>query len=228
MDTGNKPHYLGHRQRLKTKFKEAGFNNFADYEILEYILTFALARKDTKPLAKELIKNFGSIKQVFDADIEALKKIRGISEHTALLISCFSRFAKMYSYMEIKEGGQLSSPKAVADYLISQFGGEKNEKFYAVLLNSGNKVIECLEIEKGTVNKSIVFPRKVAQAALSYNASAVIIAHNHPGGTLKPSQNDIDATTAVKNALHAVDVSLLDHIIVAGKNYLSLKEYNLI
>ena len=228
MDTGNKPHYLGHRQRLKTKFKDAGFDGFADYEILEYVLTFAIARKDTKQLAKELIKVFGSIKQVFDADTEDLKKVKGVSEHTALLISFCAGFAKFYAYMDIKEGAALASPEAVADYLISELGGEKTEKFYAVLLNSGNKVVECLEIEKGTVNKSVVFPRKVAQAALRYNASAVIIAHNHPGGTLKPSQNDIDATVSVKNALHAVDVSLLDHIIVAGKNYLSFKEYNLI
>ena len=228
MDTGNKPHYLGHRQRLKAKFKDSGFDSFADYEILEFILTFSIARKDTKPLAKELIKIFGSIKQVFDADIEDLMKVKGVSEHTAVLLAGFSGFAKIYSYMDIKEGSALSSPEAVADYLITELGGQKTEKFYAVLLNSGNKIIECLEIEKGTVNKSVIFPRKVAQAALKHNASAVIIAHNHPGGTLKPSQDDIEATTSVKNALAAVEVALLDHIIVAGKNYLSFKEYNLL
>lgn len=229
MDTKKtEPHYTGHRKRLKSKFSASGFDNFADYEVLELALSFALPRKDTKPIAKQLIKKFGSLKQVFDAKEEDLMSIKGISEHSALFISFLKKFAGIYSYLDIKDAKALSSPETVVNYLISVMSGEKIEKFYAVLLNSGNKVIDCLEIEQGTVNKSVVIPRKIAEKALKFNASAVIIAHNHPGGTLKPSQQDIDATAAVKNALAAVDVALLDHIIVCVNDYFSFKEYNLI
>lgn len=229
MDTAkSKPHYTGHRKRLKEKFSVSGFGSFADYEILEFVLTFALPRRDTKPLAKELIKKFGSLKQVFDANEDELKSVSGISGHSALFISFLRQFAALYSYLDIKSSASLSSPEALVNYLMSVLSGEKIEKFYAVLLNSGNKVIDCVELESGTVNKSVIMPRKVAEQALKFKASAVIVAHNHPGGTLKPSQNDIDATAAVKAALTAVDVSLLDHIIISGNAYFSFREYNLI
>ncbi len=228
MVTEDKPHYLGHRKRLKEKFKASGFDSFNDYEILEFALTYALPRKDTKILAKELIKKFGSLKQVFDAEEEKLKSFIGISEHSAVFISFLRKFAVLYSYLDIKESKRLSSPEEVVNYLISALSGEKVEKFYAVLLDAGNKIIDCVEVESGTVNKSAVMPRKIAETALKYKASAAIVAHNHPGGTLKPSQDDINATKVVKAALSAVDVALLDHIIVSNSGYFSFKEYNLL
>ncbi|MCL2485628.1 MAG: DNA repair protein RadC [Endomicrobia bacterium] len=223
-----KADYLGHRKRLKERFSEKNLKDFAGYEILEFALTFAIPRKDTKPLAKELIKKFGSLKQVLDASCEELQTVKGISEHTSLFISFLKQTALLYRYLEIKEGESLSSPQEVVNYLISALSGEKIEKFCAVMLNSGNKVIECVELEKGTVNKSVVMPRKIAEAALKYKSASVIIAHNHPGGTLKPSQNDIEATKAVYSALKSIDVALLDHIIISNGNYFSFKEYNLI
>ncbi|MCL2389956.1 MAG: DNA repair protein RadC [Endomicrobia bacterium] len=223
-----KPDYLGHRKRLKEKFKKKNLKDFADYEILEFALTFSIPQKDTKPLAKKLIKKFGSLKQVFDASFEELQTVKGISGHSSVFISFLRQTALLYRYLEIKESKNLSSPQEVVNYFVSALSGEKIEKFCAVMLNSGNKVIECVELEKGTVNKSVVMPRKVAEAALKYKAASVIVAHNHPGGTLKPSQNDIDATKSVYAALKTIDVSLLDHIIISNGNYFSFKEYNLI
>lgn len=229
MDTEkNKPHYFGHRSRVKDKFLNCGFDNFADYEILEFALFFAIERIDVKPLAKELIKKFGSVKQVLDADFEELAGFPGLSRHSAVFLVFLREMAGYYSYLDIKSSRSLSSPGAVADYLISVLSGEKIEKFFAVLLDSGNKVIECKEIESGTVNRSAVMPRKIAEEALKNKASAVILAHNHPGGTLKPSANDIDATDAVRLALQTLDIMILDHIIVSGNKYFSFKEHNLI
>ncbi|MCL2144241.1 MAG: DNA repair protein RadC [Endomicrobia bacterium] len=230
MDINNKPkpQYFGHRGRMKDKFLASGFDSFADYEILEFALFFAIERIDTKPLAKELIKKFGSAKQVLDADVEDLMRFPGLSRHSAIFLTFLREMAGYYSYLDVKSSQVLGSPETVIDYLITVLSGEKIEKFYVVLLDPGNKVIECKEIESGTVNKSAVIPRKIAEAALSDKASAVIIAHNHPGGTLKPSQNDIDATAAVKEALKTIDVSLLDHIIISGNKYFSFREYNLI
>ncbi|MDR1695680.1 MAG: DNA repair protein RadC [Endomicrobium sp.] len=223
-----KPAYLGHRKRLKEKFRETDLRSFADYEILEFALTFCMPRKDTKPLAKELIKKFGSLKQVFDASFEELQTVKGISGHSSVFISFLKSIALHYGYLEIKEGENLSSPRQAVNYFVSALSGEKIEKFCAVMLNSANKVIECVELEKGTVNRSVVIPRKIAEAALKYKAASVIVAHNHPGGTLKPSQNDIDATKSVHAALKTIDVSLLDHIIISNGSYFSFKEYNLI
>ncbi|MCL1901256.1 MAG: DNA repair protein RadC [Endomicrobia bacterium] len=230
MDINNnsKPHYFGHRSRMKDKFLASGFDGFADYEILEFALFFAIERIDVKPLAKELIKKFGSVKQVLDADFEELMKFPGLSRHSAVFLTFLREMSGYYSYLDIKSPQSLGSPEAVVDYLITVLSGEKIEKFYVVLLDAGNKVIESKEIESGTVNKSIVMPRKIAEIALTNKASAVIIAHNHPGGTMKPSQHDIDATAAVKKALKALDISLLDHVIVSGNKYLSFREYNLI
>lgn len=229
MDTEKaKPHYFGHRGRMKDKFLASGFDSFADYEILEFALYFSIERIDTKPLAKELIKKFGSVKQVLDADFEDLCNNSGLSRHSAIFLKFLKEMAGYYSYLDVKSSEPLSSPDAVVDYLISVLSGEKVEKFYLVLLDSGNKVIECKEIESGTVNKSVVMPRKIAEAALNNKSSAVIIAHNHPGGTLKPSQNDIDATVAVKAALQTLDITVLDHIIISGNKYFSFKQYNLI
>ncbi|MDR1195673.1 MAG: DNA repair protein RadC [Endomicrobium sp.] len=213
---------------MKDKFLVSGFDGFADYEILEFALFFAIKRTDTKPLAKELIQKFGSVKQVLDADIEDLLNVPQLEKHAAVFLVFLREMAKYYSYLDIKSSKSLSSPDAVVDYLITILSGEKIEKFYAVLLDSGNKVIECKEMESGTVNKSVIMPRKVAEAALSNKASAVIIAHNHPGGTLKPSQSDISATAAVKSALKTLDIAVLDHIIVSGNKYFSFKQYNLL
>jgi DNA repair protein radc len=213
---------------MKNKFADSGFDGFSEYEILEFALFFAIARTDTKPLAKELIKKFGSLKQVLDADAEDLRNIQGLSSHGALFLSFLKKTAAYYSYLDIKSSDALCSPEAVADYLITVLSGEKIEKFYAVLLDSGNKVIDCKKIESGTVNKSVVMPRKIAETALNNKASAVIIAHNHPGGTLKPSQSDIDATVAVKSALQTLDINLLDHLIVCANKYFSFREHNLI
>jgi len=224
----SKPHYLGHRDRLRKKFVSGGFDNLADYEILELALTYALPRKDVKVLAKEMINKFGSLKQVFDADVDELKQIKNISDYSAEFLLFLKKFVSLYLSLDIKEKNKLSTPESVRDYLVSALGGEKIEKFYAVMLNSGGRVIDCLEIESGTVNKTPLVPRKIAEAALKYRAVSVIIAHNHPGGTLKPSQNDMKATSAVKNALESIDVSLLDHIIVSNNNYFSFKEHSLI
>ena len=228
MDTPAKPHYLGHRKRLKESFEKSGLNSFADYEALEFALTFAVPRKDTKPLAKELIKSFGGLKEVLDAEKDELLKIKGVSNHTAAYISFLRQFASLYALLDVKGLQKLNSSQGAVGYLTALLSGEKTEKLYALLLNSGNKVIESLEIERGTVNKSAVFPRKIAEAVLKHKASAVIIAHNHPGESLKPSKYDFEATSAVKAALAALDVVLLDHIIISGNKHFSFRENNLI
>jgi len=221
------PHFLGHRERVKAKFMQSGFKAFSDYEILELALFYAIPRRDVKPLAKSLIEMFGSLKQVFDADPSELQKA-GLKENAAVFFSFVREFSKIYSYLKIKEGSSLSSPQDAVSFLSGVLSSQKTEKLCAVFLTAGNRVIDYREIEEGTVNKSVVIPRKIAEFALQFKASAAIMAHNHPGGNMTPSQCDIDATICVRNSLSAIDVALLDHIIISANSYFSFKEQNLL
>lgn len=229
MQTNNrKKNTNGHRKRLDMKFLCSKFDGWQDYEILEYALTFALPRKDTKPIAKELLEKFGSLHQLLQSDFKEFLTIKGIGEHSAIFISFLKYFSIKYSEFEIKEKEKLSSPKDVLIFLKSIIGSSQDEIFYAIFLNASNKVLDYQIISKGVVNKSAVYPRKVAELALKNNAPSVIISHNHPGGSCKPSQNDIIATDAVSKALKTIDVILLDHIIVTNNNYYSFKDNGLI
>jgi DNA repair protein RadC len=228
MDDEKKSYIDGHRNRVKERFKHCGFDFWQEYEILEFALFFVIPRLDTKTISKKLIDKFGSLKQVIDAEREQLLEIGGLGEHSAIFISFLKKFCGKYGELKIKSENSISSSNEAVKYLKSVLSGEKIEKFFMLILNSANKVTECLEIESGTPNSSPIIPRKIAQIALENRAVSTIIAHNHPGGTLKPSQNDISSTNAIVNALNAIDVSLLDHIIISNDNHFSFKENFLI
>jgi DNA repair protein RadC len=193
-------------------------------EVLKQLLDFAGARK--KSQAEKLIEEFGSLKEVLDAEPEALSKF--VSDKESSLINFVRECATLYLYLQIKEKPILSSPKLVSDYLSAQIGSSKIERLYALLLNNSNCLIKSVEIEVGTVNKAVIQPRRIAEIALFNHSSAMILAHNHPSGTLKPSQDDIDSTRTVKEALKTVDILLHDHIIIAQNDYFSFREFGLI
>ncbi|MDR1474177.1 MAG: DNA repair protein RadC [Endomicrobium sp.] len=227
-EKSSEPHYIGHRSRLRKRFFDSGFDSFADYEILELALTYVIPRKNVKLQAKLLIKEFGSLKQVFDADIKDLIKIKFLSEYSAGFLVFLKKLFSLYLLLDIKQQNKITSPVMAKDFLISSLSGERIEKVYILALDSGNRLTSCKELESGTVSKSFLIPRKIAEAALNNKAASVIIAHNHPGGTLRPSQSDILATISVKKALDAIEVLLLDHIIVSNNDYFSFKEHRLI
>jgi DNA repair protein RadC len=216
--------YTGHRQRVKKKYKAAGFNGWLDYEILEFALFYAIPRKDTKSLARELLKRFKTIKGVLDADKREIEKIGGVSKH----VSAFLDFLKDITVHYLEEGlykrDVLSSPDLIFNYLKASTAGNNDEEFKAVFLNSRNRLLAIETIHKGTVNKSAVYPRKIVERALYNHAVGVIVAHNHPGGGLKPSADDYKVTRVIGEALKTVDVSLLDHIIIGGGGYFSFRE----
>ncbi|MDR2644718.1 MAG: DNA repair protein RadC [Endomicrobium sp.] len=228
LEKKSKPHYLGHRSRLRNRFLETGFKGLADYEILELALTYVIPRKDVKPQSKSLIQEFGSLKQVFDADIKDLKKIKNLSAYSAGFLMFLRKFSSLYLSLRIKQQEKINSSLMAKDFLISSLSGEKIEKVYILTLDSGNRITSYKELESGTVNKSFLMPRKIAETALNNKAASIIIAHNHPGGTLKPSQSDIAATISVRKALESIEVFLLDHIIVSNNDYFSFKEHSLI
>jgi DNA repair protein RadC len=228
MNNQAKPHYLGHRQRLKEKYIATGLNGWLDHEILEFILSYSIARKDTKSIAKELLCRFKSFSGVIDSDIEGLQGVKGVSTHSAILLKLFKDISFYYIKNDAKGKNIISSPGIAVNYLTALLKGSKDEEFFALYLDSANRLIAGEILQTGTVNKSAVYPRKVAERALLHKAAGVIISHNHPGGSLKASEDDKRSTSAIKDSLSAIEIELLDHIIICGTEYFSFKENHLL
>ncbi len=223
-----KPSYIGHRRRIKDKYKKSGIDGWLDYEVLELALSYAITRKDTKPIAKELITRFKTINGVLDADRQELKSVLGISEHAALFLSLLKDVAILYLESGLHNKNLLSSPEVVYAYLKASLKGSVDEEFKTLFLNGSNKLIAVETLQTGTVNRSVVYPRKIVERALYHHSVGIIIAHNHPAGTLKPSQDDCAVTKTIKDALKTVEISLLDHIIIADNDYFSFNGKGLI
>jgi len=214
----------GHRQRMKEKYKKGGFNGWLGYEILEFALFYCIPRIDTKPLAKKLLKKFKTVRGVLDADRKELEEIDGVSEHLKVFLNFLRNIAVRYMEDGLYKKNLLSSPDLVFNYLNASVGSSKDEEFKAIFLNNRNRLLAVETIQKGTVNKSAVYPRKIVERALYNHAVGVIVAHNHPGGGLRPSADDYSVTKALSNALKTVDISLLDHIIIGSDGYFSFRE----
>jgi len=223
MIEAKKRSYLGHRQRIKEKYEKNGIAGWLDYEVLELALSYAIPRTDTKSFAKELLSRFKTINGVLDADRKDLETITGISKHTALFLKLLKDVAILYMEKGIYKRDLLSSPQVVYDYLKASLKGAVDEEFKMLFLDSRNQLIAVETFKIGTVNRSVVYPRKVVERALYNHAVGVIIAHNHPAGTLQPSQDDRGVTKAIKEALKTVDITLLDHIIIGSNDYYSFR-----
>lgn len=218
------PSSAGHRKRIKDKYEQSGVVGWHDYEIVELVLSYAIPRKDTKPIAKELIKQFKTIAGVLDADPKALQRIEGLSSHSTTLLKLIKDLAMIYQKQGLAKKDLLASPQLVYEYLKVNLKGLAQEEFWIVLLDTRNQLIATETVGKGVVNQAIVFPRQVVERALYHHACAVIISHNHPAGSLTPSKEDLNLTQAINQALKTVDIKLLDHIIVGGNEYLSFRE----
>jgi DNA repair protein RadC len=223
-----RPSYIGHRQRIKDKYKKSGIKGWLDYEVLELALSYAIARKDTKPIAKELMTKFKTINGVLDADSKDLESVSGVSEHTGLFLKLLKDIAVTYLENDLHRKDLLSSPELVFDYLKASLKGCVDEEIKTLFLNGRNELIAIEGFQTGTVNRSAVYPRKITERALYHHAVGVIMAHNHPAGSLVPSKEDCAATKAVKDALKTVDIKLLDHIIIGGNDYFSFNKKGLI
>jgi DNA repair protein RadC len=222
-DSDEGPHYLGHRQRLKTRFLEGGGDALPDYELLELILFLAIPQKDVKPLAKSLLARFGGFAAVLGADVSALTQIDGVKENTAGVLKLVEAAARRLARSEILDRPVLSSWERVVDYCRVQLAHLPREELHLLFLDRRNAVIAGESQGSGTIDHTPVYPREVARRALELNASAVIMVHNHPSGDPCPSSADIEATRRVAAALKAVGVTLHDHLIVGRSGHASLK-----
>ncbi len=223
----DKPHYHGHRERLRQRFLEGGAESVPDYELLELIL-FAIPRKDTKKLAKDLIAAFGSLAEVISADAAKLAEFPGVGDTGAAAIKAVQAAAQRLLRAEMKDAPVISSWQALIDYLTVKAGYEPIEQFRVLFLDRKNRLIQDQALAQGTVDHTPVYPREVVKRALELNASALILAHNHPSGDPKPSRADIEMTRKVKDALATVNITLHDHVVIGRGGHVSFKSEGLL
>lgn len=223
-----KPHYHGHRQRLRTRFLQGGAAALQDYELLELLLTFAIPYSDVKPLAKGLIERFGSFSQVLDASPEALMEFMGLKEYSATLIHLIKACIELYLKEEALKRQKIPSLESLIKYCRTSMGGLKDEQFRVLFLNSQNELIAEEIIQEGTVNQTVVYPRKVLELALKHKATGLILVHNHPSGNPTPSAADQELTQTLVKASHALNLTVHDHLIISRHGYFSLAENNML
>jgi len=219
-----KDYNSGHRQRLKGKYLTAGIEAFHDYEVVELLLTYAISRRDIKPLAKDLLSRFGSIKGIIDADPAELKKIDGMGDHTAILFKLLKEVSALYLQQKAKEKPQISCTSELISFCRTTLGGKKDEEFCVIYLDVQNQIIEFETLQKGTVNQATVYPRQVLENALRKKASAIILVHNHPSGHVRPSEADLRITRTISETARLLDINVHDHIIVGEDRFFSFRE----
>ncbi|HEX5735770.1 MAG TPA: DNA repair protein RadC [Blastocatellia bacterium] len=224
MAADNTPHYLDHRKRLRERFHKAGSDALHDYEILELLLTYAIPRKDVKPIAKELIKRFGSLAGVLDATHVELEAVPDLGPNSATLIRLVKEVCGVYLAERMQRRDALSSPRAVMDFARMKLAGLPHEAFMIIYLNVKNEVIEQEVINEGTLDRAVVYPRRIIESALARHAASLILVHNHPSGHTEPSEEDKRLTRAIADAARTLDIRVVDHIVVGRGGYYSFME----
>ncbi len=223
-----KPHFHGHRDRLREKFRTKGNDALADYEMLELLLFRSIPRRDTKPLAKQLLSEFGSLAEVLAAPEHRLSKITGLGKSVITDLKLIHAAAKVMTAEKIRDKTLLGSWSAVLDYCRTAMAFSEIEEFRILFLDKKNCLIADEVQQTGTIDHTPVYPREVAKRSLELAATAIILVHNHPSGDPTPSNADIEMTKTVINTLQPLGVTVHDHIIIARDGHASLKGMQLI
>lgn len=222
------PHHLGHRKRLRERFLAGGSESMADYELLELILFQTNARADMKPLAKQLITEFGSFGEAVSAPRERLEELDGVGPAAVAALKIVREAALRLSRAEVIDKPIVSSWDALLDYCRASMAYGRTEQFRILFLDKRNRLIADEAQQEGTVDHTPVYPREVAKRALELGASALILVHNHPSGDPTPSQADIDMTGRIVKAGEALSIAVHDHIIVGREREASFRSLGLL
>jgi len=222
------PHYYGHRERLRDRFREAGSDALSDYELLELLLFRVLPRRDVKPLAKSLLEKFGSFAEVIAAPETRLKEVKGLGEAGVTELKIVQAAASRLLRGAVKKRPVLSSWSTVLDYCRTAQAFADREQFRVLFLDKRNALIADELQQTGTVDHTPVYPREVVKRALELSATAIILVHNHPSGDPTPSRADIQMTQQIIAVASPLGISVHDHIIVGKEGHASLKGLKLI
>jgi len=220
----------GHRQRLRNRFLRSGLAGFADYEVVELLLTLAVPRADVKQPAKALIARFGNLRGILDAPIEELRAVPGIGSVTPVALQIIKAAATLYLQQSAERLDSFADPERLSEFWRMRIGALKNEVFEVAYLDSGYRLLRdgVERLEEGTIDRAAVYPRKVIEAALKRGAAAVVLAHNHPNADLKPSEHDKVLTRAIVLAAETVHLKVVDHLIVSAQDTFSFRKAGLL
>ncbi len=224
------PSYYGHRERLRKRFLAGGGRDMPDYELLELLLTIALPRKDVKPLAKDLIKKFGTFADVVSAPLEELVAFPGVKENTAAVLKIVRECAVRLSWERLQNSDApiINSYDLMVDYCRTAMAHQDIEEFRIIFLNAKLRVIGEESQQRGTVDHVYIHPREVIKSAMMKGASAIILVHNHPSGSVTPSKADIEITRKIKEAADAVSIRLFDHLVISKSDCFSFRDKGVI
>lgn len=218
----------GHRDRKREQFRKHGLDAFADHELLELLLFYAIPRKDTNPIAHALIDRFGSLEQVLAAPAEELEKVPGMGENAATLLKLVPLITRRARASSAASEKVLDTTERIGAFFVEQFVAETNEITYQLCLDAKGRMLSCHKVSEGDVSSVSLNMRKLVENALRSNAILVALAHNHPSGVAFPSHDDKIATQLAREALETVGVRLVDHIIVADDDFVSLRHEGLL
>ena len=225
-----RPDHTGHRVRLRERFERNGFEGFADYEALELLLTLCIPRRDVKPLAKALIKHWGSLQTVLDAPAQDLVQMDGVGKQAAISLRIIREATTLYLKQNAQARVQLNNLSALEEFWKNRLGPLKQEVFEIAYLNKSHHLMEngVERIAQGDVDQVAIYLKQVLRMALQRGASHLVLAHNHPAGTPRPSQEDIHLTQNLCKAARVFDINVIDHIIVTSpQNCFSFKREGL-
>lgn len=217
------PHYHGHRQRLRERLRKHP-QDLEEYELLELLLAYALPRKDTKPMAKELIARFGSLAGALQADVSRITDIKGLGDSSAGLWTLWQECQTRCASGPVQRREKFSSPSQVGALVCARLGHLTKEEFWVLLLDNQNRLLCFEHVFSGTVDQTAAYPREILELALRHHASGLILVHNHPGGNPAPSQQDKQLTDTIARLASELGLRLLDHLIVTGNTFTSFRE----
>ena len=214
----------GHRQRLKERFLKEGLDNFNELQVLELLLFYCIPRQDTNPIAHALLNRFGSLAEVLEAPVSELKKVPGVGENTATFLSLVLSAGRYYRTNPSNKARYINTVEDYGSQLAERLQGRRNETVYLLCMDAKCKMLACDMVGEGSVNSASVPIRRVVEMALANNATSVVIAHNHPSGFAVPSEEDIRTTYRLAAALQAVEIQLVDHVVAADRDYVSMAQ----
>jgi DNA repair protein RadC len=222
-----KPHYFGHRARVRERVLKAGVESVPDYELLELLLFYSIERIDTKPLAKRLLERFGTLGDVFAAEPQQLREFE-IDQRTLVLFRALRESGRRLAERKVKDMPVLTNWQLLIDYCHAALAHEKTEQFRILFLDRKNVLIADEVQQRGTIDHTPVYPREVVKRALALNAAALILVHNHPSGDPKPSRDDIEMTREIKAAAEALGIAIHDHLVIGRKGHASFRSLGLL
>lgn len=218
----------GHRARMKQRFAAHGERVFDDHQLLELLLFYAVPQGDVNGLAHALMQRFGSLAGVLDASPAELVRVKGVGEHTALLLSMLPQLMRRYQLSRVQGDAIITSGADAGEYLAPFFFGTRNETVYLLSLDAKGKVLSCDFLAEGSLDQVELDSRRVVETAIERRATSVILAHNHISGIATPSAADISLTEALRPLLRSMHIHLLDHLVVADGDYVSMAESGLV